>query len=371
LQYKTLADILEKISVIGQGTGIGGNRAKYTVYTDKHIQALRIGIDAGMTFIDTAAEYGNGQAESTIAKATKNIRKSVFIATKFSPENSSCEGILKSANESLTRLNTDYIDLYQPHWPNPRVPIEESIKAMEQLVKEGKVRHIGLCNFSLIEFKQAQSALREETIVSTQVEYSLFDRSIEKEYLPFCEQNNITTIAYSPLDQGRIVCGDVKKEFLKSLAQKYDMTQAQVVLSWLVSHESVIAIPNSSSPQHILENAKAADLKIEHEDIAKIDSIFANECKYINTDKIRVLSFEDTIQTLDEAIANKMDLAPSPMELSKQIKDGQQIKPVRVKVIGDASGKYSYDLIEGRVRYWAWVIANEANAAIPAYIRQS
>ncbi len=375
MKFKTIGNTSQKIPVIGQGTGIGGCLAKTAIYGDKHIRALRLGIDSGMTLIDTAEEYGDGRAEEIVGKAIESIRDKVLVATKFSPKHNSYEHILTSAENSLRRLRTDYIDLYQIHWPNPEIPIAETMRAMKQLLTKGKIRYIGVCNFSVEQFKEAQTFLGSERIVSIQTEYNLFDRSIEKKILPFCEQENITTIAYSPLDQGRIVSSDEKARLLHSIAEKHGKTEAQVSLNWLVNHRCVIAIPNANSEKHIVENSSAVDFELADDDVREINSIFKQECILVSADRLRVWAGNGKnpkiYQTLEDAVANKMGLVPGPLDLAQAIKEGENIKPVRVVQTTDRTGNYDYDLIEGRMRYWAWVIAHNGEKPIPAYVRES
>ncbi len=354
---------------------MGGNLAKFATYEEKHVRALKLGIDSGMTLIDTAEEYGNGRAEEIVGRVVKGMRDKVFIATKFSPQHNSYNNVLKSAEDSLVRLQTDYIDLYQVHWPNPEIPIEETMSAMERLLSQGKVRHIGVCNLSLNEIKEAQTALTSAEIVSVQLEYNLFDRSIERNVLPYCEQKSITTIAYSPLDQGEITSDDKKLHTLQSIATKYDKTIAQLTLKWLITHPTVVAIPRAASEKHVLENSSASDFELIEEDFKEIDAIFKQECIYVPTDKIRVFAgggkSPDVIQTIDDVISNKIEFAPNPLILAKHFRKGEDIKPVRLLHSSDKSGKLDYDLVEGRLRYWAWVIAHEGKVPIPAYIRKN
>lgn len=370
MKYKVIGKKGQKIPVVGQGTGIGGNRVKTTRYTDKHVRALRLGIDLGMTLIDTAEEYGEGCAEEIIGRAIKDIRAKVFIATKFSPEHNSYNYVIKSAENSLRRLKTDYIDLYQIHWPNPKIPIEETMKAMERLLNDGKIRYIGVCNFSLNGLKEAQTVLTNKRIVSIQVEYNLLDRSIEKNILPYCEENNLIAVAYSPLEQGRIASGQDRLPVLRAIAEKYGATLAQVALSWLIAHRTVIVIPNATSEKHIFENARSVDFELSNEDISQISSVFQQECHYIPADRIRVFSSQGASQTIEDALANKMGNIPSPLDLSREIQNGEVIKPLRVILTTDTSGRYDYDLVEGKIRYWAWVIAhNKGEVPMPVYIR--
>lgn len=374
MKYKELGKKQIKIPVIGQGCmGIGGYLSEDSFQNNNQIKALRLGIELGMTFIDTAEAYGNGHSEEIVGRAIEGVRDKVFIATKFSPEHNSYDGVLKSAEASLRRLKTDYIDLYQVHWPNPKIPIGNTMSAMEWLVRDGKVRFIGVSNFSLKELKEAEKHLSENLISSIQVEYNLFDRIIENNILPHCEQRGITTIAYSPLDQGRIASGDEKIRKLKVIADKYDKTVAQVALNWLILHLSVIAIPKAVNLNHVKENASAADFELSEDDFKKLCNIFIQEIVYVPTERICVIpggqGNRQVYQTVEEAVGNKLGFVPSPVDLAQDIRDGEVLKPVRVVCSSDKTGKYDYDLIEGRIRYWAWVIAHNGDKPIPVYIR--
>ncbi len=368
---KQLGTTVARVSAIGQGTGesfwkspIGGTRKA---------DLLRMGIECGMNLIDTAEGYGDGVSEEVVAKAIEGIRNEVFVATKVSPENLSYDALLRAAEGSLLRLRTDYIDLYQVHWPNPGIPIPETMRAMEQLVQEGKVKYIGVSNFTLKQLQLAQDALSDSAVVSFQVEYNLSDRTIERNILPYCEQNDVTTIAYSPLDQGRISSGHKRIQALNKIAGKYSKTMAQVALNWLVSHSSVIAIPKTINPDHIRENAAAADFELREEDFNEINRIFTQEVVYAHTDRIRVIQGgqgnRQVYQTLKEAVQNRLGFVPSPSDLAQDILDGEVLKPVRVVPGEDKTGRYDYELIEGRIRYWAWVIAYGGEKPIPAYVR--
>jgi diketogulonate reductase-like aldo/keto reductase len=374
MKYKNLGNSPTKVSAIGQGCmGLGGYLSKDTLNDERHEKALRLGIDIGMTFIDTAEGYGNGHSEEVVARAVEGIRDEVFIATKVSPENLPYDDVLLSAEGSLRRLKTDFIDLYQIHWPNPKIPISETMLAMERLIDEGKIRYVGMSNFSLKELKEAESLLDKNKMVSIQVEYNLFDRSIESNILPYCEGNGITTIAYSPLDHGKIVCGERKHKVLQAIAEKYNKTMAQITLKWLIAHPTVITIPKATNPEHIKENASSADFELAEEDFEEIFQIFTRECVYVPTERIRVITESDTkvYQTIKDAIANKLGFVPSPVDLAQDLKNGEVLKPVRLIATKDITGEYDYDLIEGRVRYWAWVIAHNGKVPIPAYVREN
>jgi diketogulonate reductase-like aldo/keto reductase len=167
------------------------------------------------------------------------------------------------------------MDLYQLHWPNSHVPIAETMKAMEKLVQDGMVRYLGVSNFSVVQMREAQAALSKEEIVSNQVEYSLVDRAVEEEILPYCQRQKVTLIAYSPLGQGRIARGRGGPfKVLDEIAERVGKSRSQVALNWLLQHESVVVIPKSSDKKHVMENAAASGWKLGVKEIQDIDKAF-------------------------------------------------------------------------------------------------
>lgn len=364
--YKKI--IKDDIPAIGQGCmGIGGYLSKDTSQDNISIEALRQGIELGMTFIDTAEVYGDGHSEELVAEAIDGIRDHVFIATKVSPENLSYDNVIKSVKNSLKRLKTDYIDLYQIHWPNPKIRLSETMQAMEQLVDEGKIRYIGVSNFSLNYLKEAEKNLSENSIVSIQIEYNLIDRTIEDTILPYCEKKDIKVIAYSPLNQGRTLNDKEKIKKLEIISEKYNKTMAQITLNWLISHTPVIAIPKAINIDHINDNALAADFNLSEKDFRELGNTFNQKIIYIPTDRIRIATGNRLVyQTIEDAIENKLGFVPSPEDLACHIIKEDILKPVRVTKNTDITDKYDYNLIEGRIRYWAWVIAYNGKRSIPA-----
>jgi diketogulonate reductase-like aldo/keto reductase len=371
MKYKKLGKSQQPIPVIGQGCmGVGGELSADASRDADQVRALQTGIELGMRLIDTAEVYGNGHSEELVARAVRGIRDSVFIATKVSPENNSYDDVLRAADASLRRLQTDYIDLYQVHWPNPSIPIRDTMRAMCELVKDRRVRHVGLSNFSVSEIREARRYLDGVDIVSDQVEYNLFDRFIEKAVLPYCTDEGLTVIAYSPLDKGRFPVGD---SLLQEIATEYCKTPSQIVLNWLTRQRQVVAIPKASTLAHVYENACAADFDLSEEDVRRINDIYSATPELIPVDDISVSvrgeGDRKVYQTIEQALRNELKFTPSPKELANDILKGEPIKPVRV-IPADA-GSHRYDLIEGRIRYWAWVIAYSGKRSIPALIRGS
>ncbi len=342
MRSKYLGNTNTVIPAIGAGTmGIGGYFTKDTGRDNYYIGVVRKSVDFGMNFIDTAELYGGGHSEELVGRAVARIRDKVFIATKVAPENLGYDDVIRSAEGSLRRLNTDYIDLYQIHWPNPAIPIKETLSAMEYLMEVGEILHVGVCNFSLRELDTAKKLANISgfDIVSDQVEYNLFDRSIEDDILPYCVKEKITVIAYSPLDKGDLV---KYHKGLEGIARKYNKTVAQLILGWIVSHNNVIAIVKSENYTHI-ENNASADFDISSEDIEFINKHFKTIIYEIPTDKI---------------IANKDGVdkyKPRIMDLAQSLLSGTSMKPVRVRHIGNGM----YELVEGKARYWAHIHAKK------------
>jgi diketogulonate reductase-like aldo/keto reductase len=277
LEFKRLGKSGIEIPALGLGTwGIGGLSGRHLGGGDKDVKALRLGLELGMRFIDTAEMYAHGHSEEVVAMAVGEERASVFIATKVSAENLSYERVIRSCEASLKRLNTKYIDLYQVHWPNSRIPIAETMKAMEKLVEDGKVREIGVSNFSVEQTREAQEALSKNSLASNQVEYSLVERSIETDLLPYCTRHHVTVIAYSPVARGHIPENGQGERWrtLDRIAGKYGKTRTQVALNWLICKEPVVAIPKASNLEHVRENAGCVGWMLKKEDQDALDKAF-------------------------------------------------------------------------------------------------
>lgn len=233
--------------------------------------ALRSALDAGGAFIDTAASYGT---EEVVGEAIRGIREHIFIATKVSPQDFREKDFVRSAETSLRKLGIDVIDLLQLHEPNPEIPVGETMTAMAGLIQAGKVRFAGVSNFSVQQLKEAIDALGGAgSVVSNQVRYSLIDRTIETELLPFCQSRNIMVIAYSPLGRvfNRIRDCD-PNGVIPALANRYGKSDSQIVLNWCIAKEGVVAIPKGNSVQHMVDNLGAAmGWSLNTEDRALLD----------------------------------------------------------------------------------------------------
>jgi diketogulonate reductase-like aldo/keto reductase len=240
-------------------------------------EPLRRGIELDANLIDTAEVYGT---EDVVGKAVKGIRDRVFIATKVSGAHLRHDDVLRAADASLRRLGCGIIDLYQIHWPNSALPIKETMRAMEALVDRRLVRFIGVSNFSLAELRDAQAAMSKYPIASNQVLYNLNRREIEDDLLPYCVRNQITIIAYTPLDDGRLAVvprlrTNRKMQTLARIASETGKTLAQVALNWCTSREGVITIPKSNHAKRVVENCQASGWRLTPAQIQELDAAFA------------------------------------------------------------------------------------------------
>jgi diketogulonate reductase-like aldo/keto reductase len=254
------------VPVIGQGTWmIEGSRDRER----RSVESLRIGLDLGMTHIDTAEMYGNGRAEELVAAAIAARRRDVFLVSKVLPSNASYDGVMRACERSLKRLRTEYLDLYLLHWEG-RYPLGETMRAMETLIAQKLIRFTGVSNFDAQQVQQAEAALRNERLACDQVLYHLGDRGIERRLVPYCAQREIAVVAYSPF--GHKAFPAIKA--LERVARRHNATPRQVVLNFLTRDSSVFTIPKAGDPDHVRENAAAADLQLTEEDIAEIDRAF-------------------------------------------------------------------------------------------------
>lgn len=255
-----------KVSSFGLGTWkMGGGQSPDFSHDLDHIKAIRYAIDHGINVIDTAEMYAAGHTEEIVGKAISAYdRKNIFVISKVWNDHLTHDALLDSARKSASRLGTDYIDLYLIHWPNPGVPIKETISAMEELVASGLAKNIGVSNFSVAQLKEAIDATKSTKICANQVEYNFSNRAPEHELIPFCEENGIDVIAYTPIMKGRALI----YQNLVSLAEKYGVTPVQMSLRYVM--EKAYPIPKSSNPLHIDELLAATDIPLKAKDYSAL-----------------------------------------------------------------------------------------------------
>ena len=256
----------EAVPVLGQGTWAMGEQARRAA---DEATALRIGLDLGMTLIDTAEMYGNGGAEEVVADAIAGRRDEVFLVSKVLPSNASERGVPRACEASLRRLGTDYLDLYLYHWRGGP-DFSETIEALERLVDQGKIRHWGVSNLDVDDMEEWVAEASGERVQTNQVLYNLTRRGIEFDLLPWLEKRNIPIMAYSPIEQGRLL----NHATLKAIAARRNATPAQIALAWMLRQDGMIAIPKAASEKHVRENRAAVDVVLSSDDLAELDKAF-------------------------------------------------------------------------------------------------
>ncbi|MGA9380640.1 MAG: aldo/keto reductase [Phormidium sp.] len=254
------------IPVLGMGTWQMGENTRNR---QSEIDALRYGLDLGLSLIDTAEMYGEGGAEEVISQVITNRRASVFLVSKVYPHNASKQGAIAACERSLKRLKTDYLDLYLLHWRGS-IPLAETLETFQTLQQAGKIRSYGVSNFDVEDMEKVSQLKGGNGIVTNQVLYNLMRRGIERNLLPWCRERNIPIMAYSPIEQGRLL----NNQTLNAIAQERGVTAAQVALAWVLQQENVIVIPKSSQIDHIKQNFAAMDLKLSAEELNTLDAAF-------------------------------------------------------------------------------------------------
>jgi diketogulonate reductase-like aldo/keto reductase len=256
----------ETVPALGQGTW---QMAETASRRGQEIEALRVGVGLGMTLIDTAEMYGEGAAEELIAEALHEQRERLFLVSKVYPHNANRVGVVQACERSLRRLKTDRLDLYLLHWRGG-VALEETIAGFEELRSSGKIRQWGVSNFDVDDMQELLEIRGGENCVTNQVLYNVTRRGPEFDLIPWMAEHRMPLMAYSPIEQGRLPRGGV----LQKIGQKQGASAFQIALAWLLQKPDVIAIPKASSPDHVRDNHRALEIRLDPEDLEAIDAEF-------------------------------------------------------------------------------------------------
>ncbi len=256
----------EAVPAYGQGTWHMGEDRRRAADEEA---ALKLGIELGVTLIDTAEMYGNGVAEEIVGRATAGLRNRLFIVSKVLPYNASQKGVIDACERSLKRLKTDRIDLYLLHWRGS-VPLPETIAGFARLQKDGKIRHHGVSNFNTEDMQEWVGLAGGEAVAANQILYNLGRRGPEWELIPWCRERAVAIMAYTPLEQGRMLTNRA----LKEVASRHGRSAAQVALAWLLRQDGMIVIPKATQPEHVRDNRAALDLALDDADLALLDRAF-------------------------------------------------------------------------------------------------
>lgn len=261
----------ETIAQLGLGTWTMGEQSRRR---REEVAALRLGLDLGMTLIDTAEMYANGGSEEVVGEAIAGRREGVYLVSKVLPQNATAKGTVIACERSLKRLKTDRLDLYLLHW-RERVRLAETVEGFTTLVRDGKIRRWGVSNFDVDDMEELVQLAGGTSVVTNQVIYSLKRRGIEYDLVPWQRTRKIPVMAYSPLDQGRLL----SSRDLKAVADRHGATPAQVALAWVMRGQDVFTIPKAGSEAHVRENRAALNVSLTPEDTAQLDRAFPPPAK--------------------------------------------------------------------------------------------
>ncbi|AWS47315.1 aldo/keto reductase [Streptosporangium sp. 'caverna'] len=257
----------EEVVALGQGTW---HMAEDPSRREEEITALRLGLELGMTLIDTAEMYGGGSVERLVGEAVAGLRDEVFLVGKVLPHHATTEGTITACRDSLRRLGTDWFDLYLLHWRGP-TPLEETLAAFEKLTARGDIRSWGVSNFDLPDMEELAALTGGSAVQTDQVLYNVTRRGIEYDLLPWCRERRIPTMAYSPIEQGRLIGHPA----LNAVAARHRATTTQVALAWVLRDDDVIAIPKTGKPEHVRQNQATLDIHLTEEDLNELDMVFS------------------------------------------------------------------------------------------------
>lgn len=265
--------------ILGIGTWeMGGRQSPDSSEDDKFVRAIQFALENGIRHIDTAAMYGNGHTEELVARAIKPYnREKLLITSKVSGDQLAYHDVINAAHNSLKRLQTAYLDLYLLHWPNPDVPIQETMKAINELLEQGLIKHFGLSNFSAEQTIEVLQ-LTDAPVITNQLEYNLFTRNngritedVEASIIPFCLSKGISITAWRPVLKG--ATNPLQQPLINEIAAKHEATPMQIALAWLLNKPLTLAIPKMTSEKHILENIAATAIKLDTNEMELLDNL--------------------------------------------------------------------------------------------------
>ena len=355
------------------GMGFGGYFTKNLKNNSEQVRLIEEAYDLGVNVIDTAEIYGQGASEETIGKTSKNVRNNLFIMSKFSPENSRPNDIFKSIDASLKRTKRDFLDVYQPHWPQPGIRLEDTLEALEKLKTLGKIRFSGLSNFTA---QQIDSVDLEKynSLRFFSVERNPIEHNLANDLIPIIDSLDGVLVSYSPFREGQIF-KSTKFDDLIRFSKSLGFTPSQVLLAWGMANGKTIVIPKVSSSKHLRENIESMEISLSDSNLKYISELFQPVISQIIPKKIipDISVKKDgrkIYKSLRDAKNNIYNFNPGPMEILKEIQENQGLlyKPIKVKEI-NKDGEYV--LLDGRLRFWAWVILNGWHKPIDSIIIDS
>ena len=361
---------------IGFGTTGTGTLASATKSRDeKTTKILRHAIDIGVNCFDTAEIYGGGYAETLLGRVINFHREALYIITKFNPDNATPTRLRKSLERSLKRLDCDYLDQYQMHWPNPFIPFEDTWYELEQLINEGKIRSVGVGNCSIEELNTYWQ-ISHGRIASVEMCLNAGAAGTADALISWCQEHGVTIFAYSPLGQGKLIStfgSSNKFEIITNICSRYQCSVQALLLAWVISVRGCVPVMRTASIRHLNENIKAVELKLSDEDHKHIATIFQRNSRQIPLATIKVSPIDGRRVYLsdDEALKNRFDWIPSPNILAERIRLGNIPTPLELK--RNSNGQVvldTYDFQGEMKKYWAIRLVYGKNTEVSAFINE-
>lgn len=355
---------------LGLGTfGFGGELKRDLRFFAEDVEFLKRAMEYGFDFFDTAENYGCGGSEMALGRALEFFsKKEIRIASKFSPENNSSKGMVKSAEKSLERLGVDTIFLYQMHWPNPKIDLDEIFEGFHRLLGSGKIQSVGLCNSPAADVSRLHKEFGSKCRVFSQIEANL-DNLVQ---LNLCNNSQdleqVTVICYSPLGHGKIADNQIG-EAVMEVAEAHDCDWSSIALTWLLQQrENLIVIPKTTKFNRLKYFKKSVEIQLTPRQCELLSSLCITDISEISIHDIVLedggLGNRMVYKTESEALKNTLGLNPSPLDLATSLRNGGVIDPIKLVMMND--GKYK--LVEGRLKYWAWVLAFGYSSKIKALV---
>ncbi|TSC88517.1 MAG: aldo/keto reductase [Microgenomates group bacterium Gr01-1014_7] len=365
--FQKLGSSQTTVSVLGLGTNGVGNFYQPNLTKVRSRQKIyKTAFENGLILFDSAELYGEGYAEFILGKTFSRKRDQIIISTKVNPDNCSSFRLRKSLKDSLKRLQTDYIDLYQVHWINPFIDLEETFITLEQFVKEGYIKHIGVCNFSPLMISQANKFLNKYKIVSNQIEFNLQSQYQMLKDFQFYKKNNITIIGYGALNHLNSFSSPKQKQLMEFLTKKYKKTLSQLIINYLTSFKNTIQLIKTDNITHLQENIRSFDFELEKKDFEEIKTNFYYQVQFVPVKKIKIEN-ELKIDRF-QILQNSENFIPSPLTIAQTLVKYGFFKPLKLIKKNDFFYLDSYDLQGEYKKYLAWRLIYDISSQIPAIV---
>lgn len=366
--YKKLCSSNITVSSLGLGTnGIGNFRNNSTEKTHNRQKIYLFALENGINLFDTAELYGEGYAELILGKTFKKKRKQIVISSKVNPDNCTHTGLKRSLKESLKRLQTDYIDLYQVHWINPFIELEETFSTLEELVLAGDVKAIGVCNFSIPMITQASKYLKKVKISSNNIEINLFNQYEVLKDLNYYQEKKISVIGYGVLNHLILNFTKEQQNFLDKLQKEYNKTLPQILIKYFTSFENIILLSRTDNIEHLKNNLNSFNFNLTSDQRQRFYNLFHFKVQNIPMKKIEMPEQFKEFNNFD-IFLNKKNLIPSPSIIAQTFVKYNYFKPIKLL---EKDGNYCldrYDFYGELKKYLAWKILFGTSKPIPAII---